>query len=595
MEFKNGYNFMYQKAKEIYASKVGRPAADDEAVDFGLTEEEKKNIKLVYENKDGLVVSFNSLPSADDTQIQATINGELVIGPSEDTPTALFKLKTGDKFVDLHFDMLSVPNKDDFNWTDGDGFISVIAAFKWYQRGSTEDVEVDAFAAQYIPEGTEIDGLILDKDFLMLMDFNGRPIYVSDVEIAKEIFGSSFSDLTDGWQVGSFKEFIEKYEMDWDLSEASYGELLAKIPGEEDYIPDYVQAANGKVYGFKQSDYYKEPGPTPTSLIPLVNNTEYNITDIVFDTTKKPNIKDFTLIEEEDMKFAELCGFNITDGKRHIGTGLIVVDYSNATPPGGQQLPDNSFALGTAEGFYPLYVSNQELLDAFFIGLLHYDNAVVGWNGASLLEVNNKFDTQHEPLSENAVAEAIIPEDENEPVYNGKLIGAIKAEPGPTPPVPPAPSLEEMKDGNEFVNFHFNTSSVPTKNDFNLIYNEDGSAMAVLFGLDWEPHGGTYIYAGFFPQGYEFGDDYTLDQDSFGIFGQGLMPMLYADAGMTKLLNDMFKGEITIEPGWQGATLKEAAAIMHDDEFDEGHGTIEGMNDGVSPEFVGFISGDRYK
>ena len=89
MEFKNGYNFLYQKAKAIYASKLGRPSVDDEEVDTGLTAEEKKNIKLVYENKEGLVVSFSNIPTTADKEITATINGVPVIGPSGDNPNQL--------------------------------------------------------------------------------------------------------------------------------------------------------------------------------------------------------------------------------------------------------------------------------------------------------------------------------------------------------------------------------------------------------------------------------------------------------------------------------------------------------------------------
>ena len=165
----------------------------------------------------------------------------------------------------------------------------------------------------------------------------------------------------------------------------------------------------------------EEGGEPVVSLIPLVDNTEYNITDIVFDTTKTPNIKDFTLEESEQGKFAELCGFNIQDGSRHTGTGLFIIDYSGLTPPGSDPLPENSFAIGTSEGFYPMYISNREILDAFFIEALGYDNAVVGWNGASFIEANNKFDNN--PFSENAIVTTIIPEDANEPVYNGKLVG----------------------------------------------------------------------------------------------------------------------------------------------------------------------------
>lgn len=254
MEFKNGYNLLYQKLKAVYASKTGRPNADDQPVDFGLTEEEIAKIKLVYETKDSIVASYSNIPTKEDLSVTVTVNGEPVIGPSGDTPTALFKLKAGDKFVDLHFDTSTIPNKDDFNWIEDDGLISIIAAFKWHQRGSSEDVDGDAFAAQYLPAGTiesEEEGRY-NKDIFIIMDFEGNIIYVNDAKEMNEFLGKGdYPDLEDGWQVGSFKEFIEKYEIDWDLSKDSYGELIAQVPGENDYIPDYTQAANGKYYGFK--------------------------------------------------------------------------------------------------------------------------------------------------------------------------------------------------------------------------------------------------------------------------------------------------------------------------------------------------------
>lgn len=86
MEFKNGYNFMYQKLKSIYASKTGRPNDTDVPADLGLTEEDINNLKLVYETKEGLAVSFKNYPTPDDKYFEVTVNGELVLGPSGNVP-----------------------------------------------------------------------------------------------------------------------------------------------------------------------------------------------------------------------------------------------------------------------------------------------------------------------------------------------------------------------------------------------------------------------------------------------------------------------------------------------------------------------------
>lgn len=106
MEFKNGYNFLYQKAKAIYASKLGRPGQDDEPVDTGLTDEEKKNIKLVYETKEGIVVNFTGLPTTDDKQILLTVDGEPVIGPSggiEPVPVAMVPFELNQAIRGFYF------------------------------------------------------------------------------------------------------------------------------------------------------------------------------------------------------------------------------------------------------------------------------------------------------------------------------------------------------------------------------------------------------------------------------------------------------------------------------------------------------------
>lgn len=564
MEFKNGYNFMYQKAKEIYASKIGRPAEDDEAVDFGLTEEEKKNIKLVYEKKEGIIVNFTGLPTADDKPIELTAGGEVVVGPSGDVPSGgLFKFNVGDKFVDFHFDTTLTPNKDDFIWTEGDGFISVLGAYEWHQHGSDDDIDYDAIAAQYIPVGYVPDIPEEWGDILIIMNFNGCLIYTNNAEFAHMAFGG---DYQEGWQVGSFRELIEKYEIDWDLSDKSFGKLLAQIPGELSYLPNYTQSANGKYYGFKKEDYKDEPGPTPppATLTPFENGQTIKGFDFgsVANGQTKSDLDAFLLalepgsealmVSSDDYEQLLLCGrFEGRDGQPSAG---IIADNATWT-----------ILYATDD----CYDHDEKVCSKGFQNLT---------DGKYILPGDITFEVAH------------MNEGVEDTSWNGRLVGAVLGEPGPVP----GPTLEEMEDGDELVNFHFNTSSVPTKDSFNLTYNEDGSAEAVLFGLDWEPNGGTYIYAGFFPQGYEFDDDYTLDQDCFGIFGQGLMPMLYADAGMAKLVNDMFGGEITIEPGWQGATLKGAAAIMNVDAFDEGHGIIRRISDGVSPEFVGFTDDDYY-
>ena len=97
MEFKNGYNLIYEKmtadGKALFASKSGIPTADDGEIDLGLTKEEIAAIKLVYENANGIVVSTDTIPSSEDKSIELTIDGEPVIGPSGDEPVPPEPLK----------------------------------------------------------------------------------------------------------------------------------------------------------------------------------------------------------------------------------------------------------------------------------------------------------------------------------------------------------------------------------------------------------------------------------------------------------------------------------------------------------------------
>lgn len=105
MEFKNGYKLIYQKAKELYASKKSIPMADDAIIDTGLTEEEKSRLKLVYETKDSIIVNFTGLPTAEDKPIVLTADGEPVVGPSGDEPTpiTMVPFEVGQKITGFYF------------------------------------------------------------------------------------------------------------------------------------------------------------------------------------------------------------------------------------------------------------------------------------------------------------------------------------------------------------------------------------------------------------------------------------------------------------------------------------------------------------
>ena len=99
MEFKNGYNLIYEKAtadgKALFASKAGIPTEDDEAIDTGLTKEEIAATKLFYEADGTIKASMTGLPSADALSVELTINGEPVIGPEGPGPGPVPPTPTG--------------------------------------------------------------------------------------------------------------------------------------------------------------------------------------------------------------------------------------------------------------------------------------------------------------------------------------------------------------------------------------------------------------------------------------------------------------------------------------------------------------------
>ena len=287
MEFKSGYNFMYQKLKAIYASKKGRPNAADEPVDLGLSEEDLKKLKLVYETKDSLMVSFKNIPTKDDKAFELTIDGEPVIGPSVGPgpkPISLYTVKPGDKFINMHFNTTVDPSIDDFYITDEEEFIYGIGCTWDYTRGSYSTS--DGLMAMCIRAGTYIEDLdiTVDKDLMMVaLPEGGLPVYINEAMIdfydylGQIIPGYRIppymkkGKVTPGWQGATFneamqtlvnvigddedyrsaKEHCEQYLIEGGVSVAN------TIVLDENNVYDYPW--NGKLAGFTDEDYYQAP------------------------------------------------------------------------------------------------------------------------------------------------------------------------------------------------------------------------------------------------------------------------------------------------------------------------------------------------
>lgn len=291
MEFKNGYNFMYQKLKAIYASKTGKPEVTNEPVDLGLSEEDIKKLKLVYETKDSLMFSFKNIPTKDDKAFELTIDGEPVIGPSVGPgpkPISLYKVKPGDKFINMHFNISVAPVIDDFVIAPESDSNSTIYAlgpvWDWYYDDKPSYFN-DGFTVMYIPAGTYIDDfdLTIEKDALMIaLPEGGIPIYASEgllefYQIIKEHvpghpvppfydinkvkpgwYGATLKEamqvlidvIGDDVDYRSTKEHCQKY-----LNEGAYG----KISADTEVSGVYDAPWNGKLAGFTDEDYYQAP------------------------------------------------------------------------------------------------------------------------------------------------------------------------------------------------------------------------------------------------------------------------------------------------------------------------------------------------
>ena len=165
-----------------------------------------------------------------------------------------------------------------------------------------------------------------------------------------------------------------------------------------------------------------EKGTPVVLLYPFYNGQVLDWSEILFNKSVKPSYNEIEWQEEEGQKFAELLGIRLVGNGRERDTGVMAIDYSGIQIPGGDVLPEGSWLLGTAESMYPIYISNQALVDVFNEHF-HYDFKV-GWCDANnWKELELKYDAEDwegkEPVT------ATISVDETLDV-NGKYFGTIK-------------------------------------------------------------------------------------------------------------------------------------------------------------------------
>lgn len=452
MEFKNGYNFMYQKAKAIYASKIGRPAADDEAVDFGLTDEEKKNIKLVYENKNGLVVSFSNIPSADDKEITATIDGVPVIGPSGSEPVVtLAKIINGQEYAssDVYF---NTNNKIDIaTWPlvydpyyDGMGMGVLALKFKYLEDGHEAEIRFEIMDISGLDPaiiGVEIPGIseMPANSFMIYDNRFGCTLYIGNdamIELLK-IEYAEYPELVDsfkvGWQAESLAAIEDLYssffgsEISFFNNQKAVADIYADPEPDSGIIPEDLW--NGVVIGTKNTPG-PGPGPTPSSLTPFeigqivkgfdfgnVGNGDTNLDLDAFLLALEPS-SEALMVSSDDYEQLLLCGRFDGSSESQPNVGIIM---DNATQT----------VLYATDDYYEhgeKYCSKG------------YQNLT---DGKYILPGDVTFEV------------ARMNEGVEDTSWNGRLVGAILGEPGPTPSLTPFELGQTLSNGDKI---HFDTS-----------------------------------------------------------------------------------------------------------------------------------------
>lgn len=187
-------------------------------------------------------------------KITAFISNMRIGNEDESQPTSsLIAFKNEDKFIDFHFNTDYTPQISDFEYIEimPGLFGSIINAFLWYERGDESDIDYEGFVVQYIPKGTEMEGgYTVKNDVLMITSVDGCGVYYNAGAV-EYMYDVDHEEITEGWQVDSFRDWCEKYEENYDLGEDSFGIMVDELDG---LSANYSQPSNGKVYGFKPED-----------------------------------------------------------------------------------------------------------------------------------------------------------------------------------------------------------------------------------------------------------------------------------------------------------------------------------------------------
>ena len=450
MEFKNGYRLLYQKAKDIYASKKNIPTIEDEVVDTGLTEEEKKNIKLVYEKKEGIIVNFTGLPTVDDKPIELTAGGEVVVGPSGDDPKPVnYKpfemgqvLKVGDK---IHFDTTKeaelLEHLESLDWSkyESMGAYPMLGAFAEYTM---------VLGAMRIPEDEHG------------VNFN----YLLICGTAESMVGVIY--IKDGMP--------GVLESGWHGLDADGNITLNEVPETPGYIPDsalpvtidtlYDEAEphwNGSIVS------YVVPGPEPEKYIPFSVGDNIDIIGS-FKVNTSTNIDN--IFNKLPYSHDGICNLVFFENHEALADALLLaVDLSVMGATGYLiAVPDLT---DTSKSTKVIYATSAGELPQMGLswtkGWQNYTDGIVTYNLG---------------IKDSATAEITSLDTVFDAELNGKVFGKI-GEPGPTP------SLTSFELGQTVKGFDFgNVSNGDINADLDafLLALEPGSEALMVSSDDYE-------------------------------------------------------------------------------------------------------------
>ena len=425
MEFKNGYNFIYEKkveaARKLFASKIGRPDLNDEAIDLGLTDEEIKSAKLFYETKESIVASTSGIPTANDKAVSLTINGEPVIGPSGDEPGPKVgtPFEVGQSYDYIYYNQdLSIAEVNAI--LESLDYEEVMPGFDYYQKVILETEASDT----YLLRALKIS----------------KSMFGSQEEGYYYFISNDFDEGSAGDHMNYVSEFVDTG--DHQIEAGWYTSVPGQLTGSQDYTVENVNEWDKVKTLFSSTPFDGPTPPTPTTT-PFYVGQVMEAGDIIhIDTSKTDEL--LAHLESIDWEgssdpyiqqglYPMICGFEDD------GFALIAMNYSPYMPglyalicgsmSGDQAIIWNSIAMGEEypAGWHGLDENGNLILNTIeglygycqtlpFTADTIYDIATPSWNG-NIISFGG-----HGPEPTPPPAHPMLPFDIGDTITHGQII-----------------------------------------------------------------------------------------------------------------------------------------------------------------------------